>query len=303
MSKFKKLTFLKALTAVAWADGEISGAELEVLKSFYLKFGLGREELRELDPYLEAPIPKPDQEKIFRQLIAELNSPQEKTEILRALESLAGADGGISGEEKELLSLFSRWLEGGSFAGRSLGKLRNLLSRTILKPAREVNPELEKYFKNRILKRVELKGAAGGSKIKPDSEGLYRACLLGTLLASVAYADERFGDTERQSLQRVLQESFSFGPGEMSVLSEAVEEQARKGFDFHEVATEVNRLFSYNDRLKLTDCFFSVAGADNGLSFAESEEVRRVTKALRIPHKVYIESKMNTLNKLRSGER
>ena len=34
MSKFKKLTFLKVLTTVAWADGEVSQSELNILKSF-----------------------------------------------------------------------------------------------------------------------------------------------------------------------------------------------------------------------------------------------------------------------------
>ena len=48
MSYFKKLTFLKVLTTIAWADGEVTQSELNILKSFYRKFDLDKGELAEL---------------------------------------------------------------------------------------------------------------------------------------------------------------------------------------------------------------------------------------------------------------
>jgi uncharacterized tellurite resistance protein B-like protein len=42
-----------------------------------------------------------------------------------------------------------------------------------------------------------------------------------------------------------------------------------------------------------------VGGADGELSHEEAEEIRRITKALRIPHKVFIEAKMKVLSRLR----
>ena len=56
MSQFKKMIFLKVLTTVAWADGEVSQAELNILKSFYRKFNLEKHELDELKPYLLSPV-------------------------------------------------------------------------------------------------------------------------------------------------------------------------------------------------------------------------------------------------------
>ena len=58
MSYFRKLTFLKVLTTIAWADGEITQSELNILKSFYRKFNLDKDELFELKHYLAAPISK-----------------------------------------------------------------------------------------------------------------------------------------------------------------------------------------------------------------------------------------------------
>ena len=73
MSKFKKLTFLKVLTTVAWADGEVTQSELNILKSFYRKFNLDKNELDELKPFLNAPISNgPSCTKAFLIIIGEL---------------------------------------------------------------------------------------------------------------------------------------------------------------------------------------------------------------------------------------
>ena len=78
-----------------------------------------------------------------------------------------------------------------------------------------------------------------------------------------------------------------------------MEEQARQGFDFYEVVTELNRIASYNDRTHLMECLFEIAIADGEMAHGEAEEIRRITKALRIPHKIFIEYKVRALDKIR----
>ena len=80
MSYFKKLTFLKVLTTVAWADGEVTQSELNILKSFYRKFDLDKNELAELRHYLAAPVSKKEQTELYDQLVRELSSEREKEE-------------------------------------------------------------------------------------------------------------------------------------------------------------------------------------------------------------------------------
>jgi uncharacterized tellurite resistance protein B-like protein len=111
MSYFKKLTFLKVLTTIAWADGEMTQSELNILKSFYRKFNLGKEELVELKYYLAAPISKKEQMGLYDQLISELSSLREKEEILSALESMEQANKRMGDEEKELLNQFRKLLD------------------------------------------------------------------------------------------------------------------------------------------------------------------------------------------------
>ena len=66
-----------------------------------------------------------------------------------------------------------------------------------------------------------------------------------------------------------------------------------------EVISELNRVSSHNDRIHLMECLFEVAIADGEMVHGEAEEIRRITKALRIPHKTFIEYKVRALDKIR----
>ena len=56
---------------------------------------------------------------------------------------------------------------------------------------------------------------------------------------------------------------------------------------------------TYNEKISIANCLLVVGDADGELSHDESEEIRRITKALRIPHKVFIQAKMKVLSRLR----
>jgi uncharacterized tellurite resistance protein B-like protein len=299
MSKFKKMTFLKVLTTVAWADGEVSQSELNVLKTFYRKFDLEKHEMDELKPYLLSPISKKENDVLYRQMIAELSSPQEKKEIVGALEEMVEAHKRMKSDERELVDQFSEWLEKSSHTRRSFGRVRNFFQGTIFKHARDRDPDMEKYFKRRVLKRIELKSSHSKISTNLPEERLYFVCLVGTLMATIAHVDDHFDPAEKKALKRCLADQFSLKGKELTLLFEVVEEQARQGFDFHEVATELNRVASYNDRIHLMECLFEVAIADGEMAHGEAEEIRRITKALRIPHKTFIEYKVRALDKIR----
>ena len=67
-------------------------SELNILKSFYRKFNLNKDELTELKHYLAAPVSKKEQKELYDQLIHELDSSKEKDEIPECL-GIYGAGG------------------------------------------------------------------------------------------------------------------------------------------------------------------------------------------------------------------
>ena len=258
-----------------------------------------KHELDELKPYLLSPVSKKEKDALYRQMVAELSSPQEKKEIMGALETMVEAHKRMKSDERELVDQFSEWLKKSSHTKRSLGRIRNFLQRTIFKHARDPDPDMEKYFKRHVLKKIELKSSHSQVSTNLPEERLYFICLVGTLMAAIAHVDDHFAPAEKKALKRCLTDQFSLKGKELTLLFEVVEEQARQGFDFHEVVTELNRIASYNDRTHLMECLFEIAIADGEMAHGEAEEIRRITKALRIPHKIFIEYKVRALDKIR----
>ncbi|MBT6600727.1 MAG: hypothetical protein HOB32_03555 [Nitrospina sp.] len=301
MSYFKKLTFLKVLTTIAWADGEITQSELNILKSFYRKFNLDKDELAELRHYIAAPVSKEEQTELYDKLITELSSESEKEEILMALESMEQASKRVGSEEKELVSQFRDLLKKPSVTKRSFGKIRNLLSQTIFYHARDKDLELEKYFKRKVLKKIEVKTVRRGVKMKLQEDKLYFICLFGALMALVSKADGHFDDLEKKFFKKELSNYFNFKDKEFKILLEVTLELIDCGFDFYEVTSEINNLVTYNEKVGIANCLLTIGAADGDLSHEELEEIRRITKALRIPHRVFIEAKMKVLSRLRSA--
>jgi uncharacterized tellurite resistance protein B-like protein len=255
--------------------------------------------LDELKPYLLSPVSKKEKDALYRQMVAELSSPQEKKEIMGALETMVEAHKRMKSDERELVDQFSEWLKKSSHTKRSLGRIRNFLQRTIFKHARDPDPDMEKYFKRHVLKKIELKSSHSQVSTNLPEERLYFICLVGTLMAAIAHVDDHFDPAEKKALKRCLTDQFSLKGKELTLLFEVVEEQARQGFDFYEVVTELNRIASYNDRTHLMECLFEIAIADGEMAHGEAEEIRRITKALRIPHKIFIEYKVRALDKIR----
>ena len=195
-------------------------------------------------------------------------------------------------DERILVDQFSEWLKRSSFTKRSFGRIRNLFQKTIFEHARDPNPDMEKYFKRRVLKKIELKSSHSGVASKLTEDKLYFICLVGTLMASIAHVDNHLDPAEKKVLKTCLAAQFELKGKELALLFEVVEEQGRKDFDFHEVLTEINRLTSYNERLQFMECLFAVATADGDLAHEETEEIRRITKAMRIPHNTFIQAKV-----------
>ena len=148
-------------------------------------------------------------------------------------------------------------------------------------------------------KKIELKSSHSKIPTNLPEEKLYFICLVGTLMATIAHVDDHFDAAEKKALKRCLIDQFALKGKELTLLFDVVEEQACQGFDFYEVAKELNRVASFNDRIHLMECLFEVSIADGEMAHDEAEEIRRITKALRIPHKTFIERKVRALDKIR----
>ena len=84
----QKLSFLKALIAAAWADGELTHDEINHLKDFFAHFDPKGRDWAKVKMYLEDPLSPEEQEKVITEFVRGLGSEKERKAFLKDLEGV-----------------------------------------------------------------------------------------------------------------------------------------------------------------------------------------------------------------------
>ncbi len=288
----KNLAFLKALAAIAWADGHLSNDELNYLKHLALKFNLSDKTWVKLEPYLDDPISLEEGEKLIKDFLSRINTPREKKELLDSLEEMIHADQQVTPEELEFLENFSQIIRNTSALGILQGKLKGLFGKTLFKPAASLDNELSEYIHNKLLYKLRRRVAEAKLESELPLERLNYLTLFGGLLGRVAYADDAISAEELQQIRTHLNSSEQFIPQELDILVTMIEEQTLKGLDHFRLTAEFFKVSDRKQRLSLLDCLFSLAAADHKVLHQEVEDIRLIAYGLGLSHKDFIEAKL-----------
>lgn len=131
-------------------------------------------------------------------------------------------------------------------------------------------------------------------------------------LSRVAHADRSISPEETREMERIVAEMGGL-PEEQAVL---VVQMAKTqsllfgGTENYLVTREFNRLATREQKLRLLECLFAVSAADRSVSTVEDNEIRRISKELRLSHKDFIQTRLGFREHLavlkkppRSGEK
>jgi uncharacterized tellurite resistance protein B-like protein len=294
-SEAKKLAFLKTLSAIAWADGELDNEELNYLKHLALKFSLSNSNWTKLKPCLEDFIPPDEGEKLLREYLGRINTPGEKQELLNALEEMVRADERITPQERELLDKFSQIIRDTSAVGIMLDKLKGLLPDTLFKHAKDESGEAADFIHNKLLRNIRRRFSKQGMQLEQPLDKLNYLVLFGGLLARVAYAEGDISPVELNYLKRKLSQLAKFKSEELELLVAVIEDKTLEGLDYFRLTAEFFKVSDRKGRLDLLDCLFALAGADEQLLSQEVEEIRSIAYALGLSHKDFINAKLKYL--------
>ena len=296
-SETKNLAMLKCLAAIAWADKELSNEELNYLKHLALKFNLSDESWIKLEPYLDDPIPLEEGEGLIKDFLVHIKTPNEKQELLSALEEMIGADQRVTTQEQEFLDRFSQIISDTSAFSIIRGKLKGLLDKTLFKPSSGGAEELSEYIHNKLLNRLPRRYSEAGLEMKLPVEQLNYLTLFAGLLALVAYADGDISLNEKKKIKHRLKQLAEFGAEELELIITVIEDQALKGLDRFRLTSEFFKVSNSDQRQQLLDCMFALAAAGDGqLLNREIEEIRSIAYALSFTHKDFISAKLKCLS-------
>jgi uncharacterized tellurite resistance protein B-like protein len=102
------------------------------------------------------------------------------------------------------------------------------------------------------------------------------------VLARVAHADLEIDASESAQMERLVRELGALAPAEAALVVEIAKSQARLlgGTENYVVTREFRRIASREERVRLLECAFAVAGADGTISATESSECLRIAEEL-----------------------
>jgi uncharacterized tellurite resistance protein B-like protein len=113
------------------------------------------------------------------------------------------------------------------------------------------------------------------------------------ILSRAAHADLDISAEETRTMERIVRELAGL-PEEQTIL---VVQMAKTqsllfaGTENFLVTREYNRLATRDDKLKLLECLFAVSAADQSISAAEDQEIRRIAGELNLEHRDFIEAR------------
>ena len=106
----------------------------------------------------------------------------------------------------------------------------------------------------------------------------------------VAHADFDISDDETRKMEQIVSELGEI-PESQAVLAVQIAKSQNKLFGGTEnflVTREFREISSREQREELLDCLFAVSAADESISVAEEEEIRRIASELGFTHKEYV---------------
>lgn len=110
------------------------------------------------------------------------------------------------------------------------------------------------------------------------------------ILGRVAHADLHISAEETRAMEKIVH-SQGHLPEEQAILVVQIAKTQNKLFGSTEnylVTREFGEISGRSQREELLDCLFAVSAADDSISVAEEEEVRRIASELGFTHKEYI---------------
>lgn len=103
------------------------------------------------------------------------------------------------------------------------------------------------------------------------------------LLIRAATSDAQFGEAERETIRRIVADSFGLAPEQVSSLVEEAEDEESETLDLHRWAQAVKQAYSEEERVELIEKMWEVVYADGVLDDYEANLLRRVAGLIYVP--------------------
>jgi uncharacterized tellurite resistance protein B-like protein len=300
------LDLAKLVVSAAWADGELANDEVNALKDLLFSIGeVSTEDWAVLTMYLESPPSDAERAELLERVLQAVRTEKDKALVLETLEQLFRCDGKITPEERFLLENLKSDISGiatGVVSGFSRS-LKSVIQRRkqAVKDSCLREHDSEDYIHNTIYydlkrKQSELSGAFGQS-----AEELRKLCLATGLLSHIANVDSEISQEEQATIRDIIAEDWGLSAEEAEVLCGISCDRTTRGLDYYRLANGFFECTTFEERTEFLKTLFRVANASDNTDYDEIEEIRRVSRSLKVAHKDFIDAKLTISREDRNG--
>ena len=292
-----EVEFLKALSCVAWADGEVAAGELNFIKEFGRRFNLSGDDWAQVEMYLVEKVQVDEMKQIIRRFLRRARRSGQRKMLLKAVEELVQKDEVHEDEVAWLRDLKDVMAECKSSA-YYLDGLKSLLrigsQRSDGHPGgREAN--FHDFIHNRVL--FTLRHRLGVQRLEKEGSPakLKKLTLSAALMARVGYVDDDFLPQEREFMKEAIHRVWGATLPTAEAVSDIALETVRQGVDLHRLVQEAKGTMTGPERHCLVEGIFALSKAEGKTSNAEIEEIRKISYMLDFSHKQFIDAKLKML--------
>jgi uncharacterized tellurite resistance protein B-like protein len=279
----RRIAFLKALIAAAWADGELSGDEITTLTHYLQRLEISDVEYEQLKPLLQTPVQGTEARTMLEAQLSLLAGPEDQRTLVAAVEDLFVGDDKLDPAESHFLQELRKLTNHVPTAQLFVSRLRALWSQPVGRPERRselVGQFLQKRLLEYFRGRIALVRARAGLPLDDgvSDRDLYRAVIWAGLLARVAEADHNFCPAEEQELLQLLSAAGDVPKPDLEVIVGAYRDGTLAEVDLAQLVREFVQVASEQDSSLLLDCLFLVAAADGTLRDVEVVVIRQIAQ-------------------------
>jgi len=285
---------------MAWADGELSNAELNFIKNFARRFDLAADEWLHLEMYMDERVGQEEARRMTRRFLAQVRRPGQRQKLAETVKQLLKSDEVFSDEEREWLKDLEQTVAETSLPSFLVDGLKSFLRVGAGNPRQgrgEREEEFHDFIHNRVLFRLRRRLNAKQLEQVGRPEKLRKITLSAAFLAQVGYVQDDFHPQEVEFIKRILREVWHVSIRMAEAITSIAMETVRKGLDLYRLMEEAKATLSMPERRYLLQGLFALAQAEGKTSSEEIEEIRKIAYGLEFSHKDFINAKLKAMGR------
>jgi len=288
----------KLLIAAAWADGNLANEEINSLKDLLFSLeDITGDEWAHLDVYMDSPVSAEQRQELLSQVLSNIKSEEDKILVVTTLERLFQADGKVTDEERAALQEIESALS--TVDTGLLSRLSNLLKGPVsrrnenYRSAATREGGVDDYVENPIYYQLKADMQKKSIAIDLPEEKLRKICLAAGLLSRISAVDNEISDEEQQTIRWVLSTDWNLSEPQADLVAAVSCDRTVKGLDYFRLSRGFFERTNIEERRRFLKSLFRIANASRKTSYDETEEIRRIAKSLKLPHKDFIQAKLS----------